>query len=153
MNKVLRTLTMAGLGLVAGLAASAPAMAVDGGDKAPAKHSTSKVQKHYPYFGDEVVGYFRTLRGCERAGWIGEVRGYWDAYDCDLVRVGYRYGGAWALEVDRNAWNWGRPGFRDYYRGYQYRYGNDGFLGYGPRFGGWVNGPIGNSPFVAGGTY
>ncbi|MEV0896181.1 hypothetical protein [Actinoplanes sp. NPDC049802] len=147
MNKVLRTLTMAGLGLLAGIGAGAPALAADGGDKAPAKPSTSKAAKYYPHYGDEVVGYFRSLRGCERVGWIGERRGYWDDYDCDLVRVGYRRG-VWALEVDRDHWNWGRPGFRDYYRGYHFRHNGDGFVGYGSRFNTWVHGDIDDSPFI-----
>jgi hypothetical protein len=46
-----------------------------------------------------VAGYYRTLRGCERAGWIGERFDRWRDYDCDRVRYGYRRG-YWALEVE-----------------------------------------------------
>lgn len=145
MNKAIRILAISGLGLLAGAGLGAPALAADNTPNASAKSPTSVVSQYYPG-ATEIVGFYRTLRGCERAGWMGERRGFWGDHACRIVRVGAR-SGAWALQVDRDDWRWGAPGFRNYYSGNQFRFRNDGFLGHGPRFGGWVRGPIGNGPF------
>ena len=58
------------------------------------------------------VGFYRSPRACQLAGYYGERRGAWDDLDCTFVRVGPRRG-AWALElVDYDNWNsygFGRP--------------------------------------------
>jgi hypothetical protein len=113
MNKVIRLLTMSGMGLLAGVAfAASPAQAVDSSTGSSAKPSTTKSTEAKPGFGrDYVVGYYRSPRACELAGRIGERFGKWDDYDCDFVRFGPRRG-LFALEVERNFFGggWGRPG-------------------------------------------
>ncbi|MBB4697632.1 hypothetical protein [Paractinoplanes abujensis] len=60
----------------------------------------------------QIVGFYRSPRACQLAGFYGERRGVWDDFDCTFVRVGPRRG-AWALEVvDYDNWNsfgFGRP--------------------------------------------
>jgi hypothetical protein len=112
MNKSMRVLTMAGMGILAGLTIGAgPAQASDASPQPSAKASSGaagQVQQHRGRDRDQVVGYYRSLRACELAGRIGERFNKWDDYDCDFVRFGFRRG-AWALEVERD-WNWNRPG-------------------------------------------
>ena len=110
MNKATRMFTMLGLGLMAGATIGAgPALAAGSADAPAAKPATTtKVQKHWDR--DVVVGYFRTLRACEKAGRIGEWADRWDDYDCDRVRFGFKRG-LYALEVERN-WRGGHD-FRD----------------------------------------
>lgn len=105
MNKTMRVLTMAGMGILAGLTIGAgPAQASDAGTGSAAKAAPSKAAHVQQFHGrDRVVGYYRSLRACERAGRIGELRDRWDDYDCDYVRYGFRRG-VWALEVSRH---WG----------------------------------------------
>jgi len=107
-----------------------PAMAADGAGQATTKPSTVKVQKHFG--DDEIVGYFRTRRACERAGYIGERFNRWEDHDCERVRWGFRRG-MWALEVERD---------RDWHHG---PWGNHGGNGNGPWGGqhGNGNGPWG----------
>jgi hypothetical protein len=108
MNRAMRMLTLVGLGLMTGATIGAtPALAADGAGQAATKPSTVKVQ---PHGGDdeEIVGYFRTRRACERAGWIGERFNRWEDHDCERVRWGFRRG-MWALEVERD-FDWHRPG-------------------------------------------
>lgn len=144
-NKAMRTLAIGGLGLLAGAGIGAPALAAEGAATASVKPSVSAVSQHLPG-ATEVVGFYSTLGGCARAGLIGEHRGFWDSHVCVLIRTGFR-SGAWALQVERDAWHWGAPGFRAFYSGDQFRFRGDGFLGHGPRFHGWIRGPIGNGPF------
>jgi|tagenome__1003787_1003787.scaffolds.fasta_scaffold20984553_3 hypothetical protein len=110
MNKVARLLTMAGMGLMAGVAiGSGPAQAagVTGQQVAkPAAGQSQQAQQHRDR--DEVVGYYRSLRACEFAGRIGERFNGWDDHDCTFVRFGF-HRGAWALEVGRDR-DWHRPG-------------------------------------------
>ncbi|GAA0488709.1 hypothetical protein Ade02nite_72700 [Paractinoplanes deccanensis] len=110
MNKAVRMLTMVGLGLMAGATVgTAPALAADGGSSATAKSNTStQVQRHDR---DQIVGFYRTLRACEKAGRIGEWFDRWEDYDCERVRFGFRRG-FWALEVERD-WRFGGHGHRD----------------------------------------
>ena len=115
MNKAMRVLTMAGMGLLTGAALgvgpaqAAPATGQAGGTSAAGQ------QQSYRYDSDEVVGYYRNVFACERAGRIGERFGAWDDYDCERVRWGFR-SGAWALVVDEDNWDddwdddW-RPGY------------------------------------------
>ncbi|XVU26492.1 hypothetical protein ACQPZJ_05405 [Actinoplanes sp. CA-054009] len=108
MNKAVRMLTMIGMGVMTSVAIGAPALAADSGSSATAKsESTAKVQRHDR---DQVVGFYRTLRDCERAGRVGEWFDRWEDYDCDRVRFGFRRG-YWALEVERD-WRGGHH-FRD----------------------------------------
>ncbi|MEV4279995.1 hypothetical protein [Actinoplanes xinjiangensis] len=144
-NKAVRALTMGGLGLLAGAALGAPALAADHTPNASVISTTSAVSQYLPA-ANEVVGFYNTLRGCTRAGWIGEQRGFWQDSACVLIRTGIRRG-AWALQVQRDDWRWGAPGFRAFYSGNQFRFRGDGFLGNGPRFNNWIRGPIANSPF------
>ena len=102
MNRITRMLAMAGIGLgVAMTVASAPAQAAPSTQEAATGTST---QTWRGWDDDEVVGYFRTLRTCERVGRIGEIRDRWDDYDCSRVRFGFNRG-AWVLEVSDDDWN------------------------------------------------
>ena len=114
MNRITRMLTMTGLGLVAGITMGAgPAMAAPGADQGTAQSkasaSTTTVEVGAPWGGDRLVGYFRNLRTCLRAGNFGEDRGYWDEFDCERVRAGF-HRSRWALVVDDNDWGHGWPG-------------------------------------------
>ncbi|MBU2668873.1 hypothetical protein KOI35_35725 [Actinoplanes bogorensis] len=110
MNKAARTFTMLAMGLVAGATIGAgPAMAADSATSPAAKPSTTTTTKAQAGWGrDRVVGYFRTLRACEKAGRIGEFTNRWDDYDCDRVRFGFKRG-LWALEVSQD-WRGGGHG-------------------------------------------
>ncbi|MGK5680984.1 hypothetical protein [Actinoplanes sp. URMC 104] len=132
MKKAARTFTMLAMGLVAGATmAAGPAMAADSTTAPAAKPSTTtKVQKHWDR--DQVVGYFRTLRDCERAGRIGDLTNRWDDYDCERVRFGFRRG-LWALEVERN-WRGGGHVFGHGGRGHGgFGHGGFGHGHHGPR--------------------
>ncbi len=52
---------------------------------------------------DDVEGYYRSLRVCERIGRMGERRDRWEDYDCEFVRRGENRG-LWRLEVERGDW-------------------------------------------------
>jgi hypothetical protein len=52
---------------------------------------------------DEVEGYYRSERICERVGRFGERRDRWEDYDCERVRRGENRG-LWRLEVERRDW-------------------------------------------------
>jgi hypothetical protein len=118
MNKTMRVLTMAGMGVIAGLAIGAgPAQAADTVSQPVTKTATAQASqssqasqtKQFPRR-DRVVGYYRTRGACEMAGRIGERFNRWNRYDCDYVRRPFGRG-VWALEVSRG-WNWGGPGIR-----------------------------------------
>ena len=98
MNRITRLLALAGMSLGAVVAVGA----------APAQASTTTTQgasaQVRGWDDEEVVGYFRTLRACERVGRIGEFRDRWDDYDCSRVRFGFSRG-SWVLEVSDNDWN------------------------------------------------
>ncbi|MEU4423919.1 hypothetical protein AB0F81_25085 [Actinoplanes sp. NPDC024001] len=128
MNKVMRTLTMAGLGLLAGASIGAPALATDSGATAAEKPRKSQVQQD---FGRErIAGFFRSYRACHQAGRIGDWAGKWDSYDCDPVRFGFRRGMV-VLKVERDRFRHfrghDRHDFRDGFRGHD----RDGFRGHG----------------------
>lgn len=53
-----------------------------------------------------IAGYFVTRWGCNRAGWIGERRGYWTDFECDRS-FRSRY---WVLRVERNRGGWPHAG-------------------------------------------
>ncbi len=154
MNKTMRSVTMAGLGLLAGATmAAGPAMASGSDAAATAKPEKTAAQQHRQY-GTAVVGYYGSRSGCQQAAVFGGKRGFWaaSAYSCDTVRVipagviGVRPG-AYALIVDPDACNWGAAGFQSYYTTSAFRFAGDGFLAYGPQWRAWVASPVGVSPF------
>jgi hypothetical protein len=98
MHRVAQKFAFAGLGLAAGVAMGVgPAQAATTTGQASARATTTQAQGTWD--DGDVVGYYSTLRRCERAGRIGEWRDRWDDYDCYRVRWGLNRG-AWALEVD-----------------------------------------------------
>jgi hypothetical protein len=108
MKNLTHILTMGGFGLLAALASGA----------GPAQAASSRIMPeggatavHHVQWraGDDVVGYYRTLRDCERAGQFGERTGNWDDHNCSVVRIGIRRG-AWALQVASRD-DWHRHGF------------------------------------------
>jgi len=120
MNRITRVVTVAGLGLAAsvligaGQASAAPAAGDTG-----AKHSGSTAVKSHWEDGD-IVGYFKNLRKCDKAGDRGEDHGDWDDFDCYKVRKGH-HRGKWALKV--------------YVEDDDYDYGDDSDFGDDPDFG------------------
>jgi hypothetical protein len=98
MHKIVRTLTMAGLGLLAGASLGAPALASDSGAKSTGKSSGTQVQQGWDR--TYVQGYYRTLRGCKKVGAVGDWAGKWDNPRCFPVRIGFRRG-LWALKVQK----------------------------------------------------
>ncbi|TQS39722.1 hypothetical protein [Cryptosporangium phraense] len=92
-------LALAGLavtgGAVVGMAGTAQATA-------PSTHSGHYGGGYYGWGGDEdeVVAVFGSRRQCEWAGRVGEYRGYWEDYDCDFLRTGYR--GYWKSQWGNN---------------------------------------------------
>jgi hypothetical protein len=113
MSKATRILAMAGLALAAGATIGAtPAMASPSApqgttvvtQEAAPKAAKSPTRSWYQ-------GTYRSYRACVIAGRIGVARGFWDDYDCDRTRRGFR------LEVERrwstghwNHGNWGNNG-------------------------------------------
>jgi hypothetical protein len=112
MNKLTRILTMGGFGLLAALATSAGPANASVAKPAPEHKAAAVSHAAWRTAGDDIVGYYRTLQGCELAGQYGERAGDWDDHDCTPVRLGLRRG-AWALRVDSdNDWDslgWGVP--------------------------------------------
>jgi hypothetical protein len=105
MNRITRLLAIAGLGLGTALAIGAsPAQAA--GTTTTAIKSGTSTQQLYGWDDNEVVGYFRTLRSCERVGLVGEAHGRWDDYDCSRVGFG-SYRRSWELSVSTDDWNGG----------------------------------------------
>src|SRR5690349_16394629 len=90
MNKIMRTLTMAGLGLLAGASIGAPALAADSGTTTAKKPSGAQTQQLHGR--DYVAGFYRNLGTCRRAGAVGDWAGKWDNPRCYPVRVGFRRG-------------------------------------------------------------
>jgi len=110
MSRMIRILTISGLGLVAGVTMSAgPAMASTASGQSATQPAAATSAAR---FDDDVVDYYDTRRQCERAGRVGEWRDRWDDYDCDYVGGG-RHRGDWALTVDDDDWgsNWDRGGW------------------------------------------
>ncbi|MGX6603017.1 hypothetical protein ACWKSP_12890 [Micromonosporaceae bacterium Da 78-11] len=149
MNRVTRLLAIAGLGLGAAVAIGAgPAQAAT--DTTQGTSNTGSTQARGDWDDDEVVGYFRTLGGCERAGRLGEIRDRWDDYDCSRVRWG-SHRGAWELEVSTDDWNdgwdnhnwnrgWGNNWHGGSWLGNRFP-GRPGFPGF-PGGGGFPGGPF-----------
>ena len=97
MNKVSRMLAIAGMALAAGATIGAtPAMA---SSSTTQQGTTIAAQSQS---GDRIVGYYRSLGQCERAGRFGEWTNRWDDHDCYRLRHGFRHGW-WVLSVD---WGW-----------------------------------------------
>ena len=119
MGKAARTLAMAGMALVAGatIGTSPAAAATQSASGATVRQSAAQQTDQSR---DRVVGYYRTLRRCEMAGWIGERHGRWDEYDCSRVRRGFRWG-SWALEAQ-----WDRRGNGGNHGGDNHGRDNDG---------------------------
>jgi hypothetical protein len=154
MNKTMRSVTMAGLGLLAGATVvTAPALASGSTTASVAKPEKTAVQQYLPY-GTTVVGYYGSRTGCQQAAVFGGRRGFWatSAYSCNTVSVipvgvvGVRPG-AYALAVDPDDCNWGAAGFQSFYTTQSFRFAGDGFLAYGPQWRAWVASPVGISPF------
>ncbi|GIF09728.1 hypothetical protein [Actinoplanes siamensis] len=100
MQKTMRGLALAGLGMLAGLAvASAPASAAPAAGQ-PGGGASADQQRN-TWDDDEVVGYYRDFWSCERAGMVGQRLRSWSDHECLRVRHGIRRG-AFALIVDRN---------------------------------------------------
>ncbi|GAB2584990.1 hypothetical protein Aab01nite_53450 [Paractinoplanes abujensis] len=119
-------------------AGASPAQAADSSAQAGTKKSSATARVGWR--NDEVVGYFRTLRACERVGRIGEFRDRWDDYDCYRVRYGFNRG-AWVLEVSENDWN-GRWNNDNWYGGwYNSWHGGDWNNG-------WFTRDRGRFPFI-----
>jgi hypothetical protein len=107
MNKLTRTLTMGGFGLLAALAGGAgPAQAATNNGASVAKPAPHHAQLREDV---QIAGYYQTQQGCELAGQFGERSDDWDFYDCTPVRLGVR-SGAWALQVASYD-DWGQRGF------------------------------------------
>jgi hypothetical protein len=102
MNRIAQKFAFAGIGLAAGVAiGTGPAQAAASTNHATTQGTAVQAKARW---NDDVVGYFGSLRRCERVGRIGEWRGRWDDYDCRRVYWGI-HRGAWALEVDDNDWD------------------------------------------------
>lgn len=101
MNRIVRMLAIAGMGVGAALAVAGPAQAAnaDAGHKAPV---TAKA-----HWGDDdrVISIFDDPRTCNRVGRLGERSDRWDDYTC------FRTRGGWALSVSENNWDddWNGP--------------------------------------------
>jgi hypothetical protein len=104
MNRVTRLLVMAGIGLGVAVTAGAGSAQAATSTTTSTTATTSAAGQAYGWDDDEVVGYFRTLRECERVGRIGEIRDRWEDYDCDRVGGSFNRG-AWVLEVSDDDWN------------------------------------------------
>jgi hypothetical protein len=111
MKNTFRLLTMAGMGLVAGVAfGSGPAQAAEATPQPVAKKvAPQSSQAEARHNRSWVAGYYRSGRQCEFAGRIGERFNKWDDFDCDPIRFGL-HRGTWVLRVEQD-WNWNRPGF------------------------------------------
>ncbi|MEU7907589.1 hypothetical protein [Actinoplanes sp. NPDC049118] len=115
MNKATR-IAVVGLSLLAGATLGmAPAQASPSTGQATA--SSSVVQQQGDRYWNErgVVGYYRFLGDCRRAGFYGDRIGAWWDFECVFVRWGIRRG-AWALVVGDRYWDNGwddrwRPGY------------------------------------------
>lgn len=127
MGKRVRILTVVGMALVAGAGIGAsPAQATTSTGVAAASPSHVQVQQGGDR--DWVAGYYRTLRACERAGWLGERFNRWDDYECDRTYWGYRRGW-WELSVE-NHWYGHRHHDWDN-RGHRYHDWNHGHWSHG----------------------
>ena len=108
MNRLIRMLTISGVGLVAGAAIGAgPAMATSSTAPSAAQPSTTSTaagQAHRDWDRDRAYDYFDSRWDCERAGRWGERRDRWEDYDCEYVRHG-RHRGDYALFVEYDRWN------------------------------------------------
>ncbi|MEV6346925.1 hypothetical protein [Actinoplanes sp. NPDC051851] len=102
MDRAMRLVTVAGMGLLAGMAVgSGPALAADSQGGVAAKSPRPKAVQGHPRDDGRIAGYFRSPRDCEKSGHRGQSAHDWDWYDCDFVRHGSRHG-FWALEVHRD---------------------------------------------------
>ena len=99
MNKATRTLVMVGMAFVASAAMTAgPASAAPASSPAAATVSTTASATKAAPSHDRVVGYFRNVLLCHRAGQVGEMRNLWDDHECSRVRGGF-HRGLWVLTV------------------------------------------------------
>lgn len=113
MNTAIRGLTLIGMSLVTAASIGAgPVQAAPSTEPVPA--APAAVQVVQPHDDEDVVGYYRMRRACERAGRIGVWNDRWESYECERVRWGFRRG-FWKLVVERD-WDWSdrpRPGHDD----------------------------------------
>ncbi|XVU20809.1 hypothetical protein ACQPZJ_26435 [Actinoplanes sp. CA-054009] len=100
MKAATRILTLVGLSLVTGVTIGAgPAQAATA---ASSSQGTTQTQvRPWDDDDDDVAGYYDSRRDCERAGWRGERRDWWEDFDCDRVWRG-PHRGDWKLTVDRD---------------------------------------------------
>lgn len=100
MNRITRLLAVGGIGLTAGIAAGAgPAQAATAAGQDGTHRHATQVTSHWDDDDDtDLVGYYSSLRRCERVGRIGEFRDRWEDFDCLRVRYGV-HRGDWALVV------------------------------------------------------
>ncbi len=104
MKSVTRFAILFGASLAVGASLGvAPAQAA--GSAAASSSAVQVQQRHNDDDDRDVIGYYRTLRMCERIGWWGERRDRWEDYDCDRVRWGENRG-LWRLEVERDDRDW-----------------------------------------------
>ena len=89
MKTIARTLAIGGLGVIAGLTLAAPAQAAVGNS---ASGSSASSSSSWRYDSEDIQGYYRSFRACERAGERGERRGDWDDFDCYRASGRYRHG-------------------------------------------------------------
>ena len=150
MNRITRRLAIAGLGLGTALvmgAAPAQAAGTTTATTTTAATTSGVSSSHslYDWNNDDVVGYFRTFRSCDRVGLLGEAHGRWDDYDCSRVGFG-SYRSAFELSVSTDDWNGGWDN-DNWYRGcYNNWHGGDwdnnwhgGGWGDNRHGGGWRN--------------
>jgi hypothetical protein len=95
MNRIIRTLTVAGLGVFAAVSVGAgPAMAATGAKQSPVKPTSPSAASR-----TRILDVYPNRVSCEIAGRLGERVGDWDDYDCDRTFGGY------ALRISFDSWN------------------------------------------------
>ncbi|SNY45993.1 hypothetical protein [Paractinoplanes atraurantiacus] len=101
MKAATRILTLVGLSLVTGVTIGAgPAQAATAVSSSQGATQTT-VRPWHDDDDEDVAGYYDSRRECERAGWRGERRGWWEDSECDYVWRG-PHRGDWKLTVDRD---------------------------------------------------
>jgi hypothetical protein len=140
MNKVTRTLAMAGMALAASAAIGmSGASAASATTASPSADSTASPKGGDRFGKTRVVGYYRNALTCHRVGNLGEWRNRWDDHDCYRVRGNFR--GSWVLVAKWNRHH-GFPGLG-------HGHGGPGFPGHhqgGPGFPGHHQGGPGGFP-------
>jgi hypothetical protein len=100
MNRIIKMLTMTGLGVFAAASVGAgPAMAATGGTQTPAKPASpaAKAKPAAPSR-TRILDIYPSRGSCEYAGRLGERDGDWEDYDC------FRTAGGYALQISFDSW-------------------------------------------------